>query len=211
MDKREVKKLCKGRSADQQEIIHYFYDERGCMKKGIPDTNFDSNKDRQIAALNLKNKALNKLGVDEDQVKEVEPICLVGPVYNKGVRRRGVDNINRYSVNQITYIFCSSDQVYVYQYTINLDSDEQKERAEEYFYKDITNFTTIDDTEEFEFEVTKGGCMPVTENQRIKVDTNRFKIAIPGDEPFICAMVPNEETEGQIQALKAKLREKKNS
>ena len=143
MDKREVKKLCKGRSADQQEIIHYFYDERGCMKKGIPDTNFDSNKDRQIAALNLKNKALNKLGVDEDQVKEVEPICLVGPVYNKGVRRRGVDNINRYSVNQITYIFCSSDQVYVYQYTINLDSDEKKERAEEYFYKDITNLTQV--------------------------------------------------------------------
>lgn len=210
MDKREVKKLCKGRSADQQEIIHYFYDERGCMKKRIPDASFDSNKDRQIAALNLKNKALNKLGVDEDQVKEVEPICLVGPVYDKGVRRRGADNINRYSVNQITYIFCSSDQVYVYQYTINLDSDEKKERAEEYFYKDITNFTTIDDTEEFEFEVTKGGCIPTTENQRIKVDTNRLKIAIPGDEPFICAMIPNEETEGQIQALKAKLREKKN-
>jgi len=52
--------------------------------------------------------------------------------------------------------------------------------------------------------------MPKTENQRIKVDTNRFKIAVPGDDPFICAMIPNEETEGQIQALKAKLREKKN-
>lgn len=210
MDKSAVKKLCKGRSADQQEIIHYFHDERGCMNKGVADSCFDSNKDRQIAALNLKNKALNKLGVDEDQVKEVEPICLIGPIYDKGVRRRGADNINRYSVNQITYIFCSSDQVYVYQYTINLDSDEKKERAEEYFYKDITNFTTIDDTEEFVFEVTKGGCMPKTENQRIKVDTNRFKIAVPGDDPFICAMDPTEETEGQIQALKAKLREKKN-
>lgn len=210
MDKSAVKKLCKGRSADQQEIIHYFYDERGCLNKGIEDSAFDSNKDRQIAALNLKNKALNKLGVDEDQVKEVEPICLIGPVYDKGVRRRGADNVNRYSVNQITYIFCSSDQVYVYQYTINLDSDEKKERAEEYFYKDITNFTTIDDTKEFEFEVTKGGCMPTTENQRIKVDTNNFKIAVPGDDPFFCAMIPNEETEGQIQALKAKLREKKN-
>ncbi len=210
MDKKEVKKLCKGRSADQQEIIHYFYDERGCMNKEVLDTSFDSNKDRQIAALNLKNKALNKLGVDEDQLKEVEPICLVGPVYDKGVRRRGADNINRYSVNQITYIFCSSEQVYVYQYTINLDSDEKKERAEEYFYKDITNFTTIDNTEEFEFEVTKGGCIPKTEKQRIKVDTNRFKIAVPGDDPFICAMIPNEETEGLIQALKAKLREKKN-
>lgn len=211
MDKSAVKKLCKGRSADQQEIIHYFYDERGCLNKGIADSSFDSNMNRQIAALNLKNKALNKLGVDEDQVKEVEPICLVGPIYDKGVRRRGADNVNRYSVNQITYIFCSSDQVYVYQYTINLDSDEKKERAEEYFYKDITNFTTIDDTEEFAFEVTKGGCMPKTERQRIKVDTNKFKIAVPGDDPFICAMIPNDETEGQIQALKAKLREKKNS
>lgn len=211
MDVKEIKKLCKGRSADQQEIIHYFYDERGCMQKGIPDANFDSNKDRQINALNLKNKALNKLGIDEDQVKEVEPICLVGPIYDKGVRRRGADNVNRYSVYQVTYIFCSSDQVYVYQYTINLDSDEKKERAEEYFYKDITNFTTIDDTEEFEFEVTKGGCIPKTENQRIKVDTNKFKIAVPGDDPFICAMIPNDETEGKIQALKAKLREKKNA
>lgn len=209
MDAREIKKLCKGRSADQQQIIHYFHDERGCLKKGIPDSEFDANKMRQINALNLKQKALNKLGIDEDQVKEVDPICLIGPVYDKGWRRRGDDRINRYSVNQVTYIFCSSDQVYVYQYTINLDSDEKKERAEEYFYKDITNFTTIDDTEELEFDVTKG-CMKKTETERIKVDTNQLKIAVPGDA-FMCAMVSSDETEGQIQALKAKLREKKNS
>ena len=207
--KAEVKKMCKGRSNDQQQVIHYFLDERGCFKKGIPDADFDANKTRQINALNLKQKALNKLGIDEDQVKEVDPICLIGPIYDKGWRLRGGDNVNRYSSYQVTYIFCSSDQVYVYQYNIDLASDEKKERAEEYFYKDITNFTTIDDTEELEFEVTKG-CMKKTGIERIKVNTNSLKIAVPGDA-FMCSMISNDETEGQIQALKAKLREKKNS
>ena len=208
-DTQRAKRECKGRSSDQQQVIHYFLDERGCLAKGIPDSEFDANKERQINALNLKQKALNKLGVDEDQVKEVDPICLIGPVYDKGWRRRGSDNINRYSVYQVTHIFCSAEQVYVYQYTINLDSDEKKERAEEYFYKDITNFTTIDDTEELEFEVVKG-CMENSDTERIKVNTNSFKIVVPG-EAFLCSMVPNDETEGKIQALKAKLREKKSS
>lgn len=211
MDASAVKKLCKGRSADQQQIIHYFCDERGCLKKGVPDSDFDANKQKQINALNLKQKALNKLGVDEDQVKEVEPICLIGPVYNKGYRRSGADSVKRYSAYQVTYIFCSSDQVYVYQYTVNLDSDEKKERANEYFYKDITNFTTIDDTEELEFTVSKGCMGSKTETERVKVDTNTFKIAIPGDDPFLCSMIPTDETESQIQGLKAKLREKKNA
>ena len=211
MDSKEIKKLCKGRTEEQQQIIHYFCDERGCLSKGISDSDFDSNKEKQISSWNLKQKALNKLGIDEDQVKEVEPLCLEGPVYkNSTYRRRGADQINRYSAYQITYIFCSSDQVYAYQYTINLDSDEKKERAEEYFYKDITNFTTIDDTEEYEFEVTQGGCQPSTELKRIKVNTSLFKIAVPGDA-FECSMISNSEIEGQIQALKAKLREKKNA
>ena len=211
MEQKEIKKLCKGRSEDQQQIIHYFCDESGCFGGGISDSDFDTNKVKQISALNLKQRALNKLGIDEDQVKEIDPICLEGPVYKDSTYRRlGDDRVNRYSASQVAYIFCSSDQVYAYQYTINLDSDEKKERAEEYFYKDITNFTTVDDTEEFEFEVKKGGCQPSIEIKRIKVNTTIFKIAVPGDA-FECSMTSNSEIEGQIQALKAKLREKKNT
>ncbi|MBO4639063.1 MAG: hypothetical protein J5710_04840 [Treponema sp.] len=212
MDKGAITKLCKGRTKDQQEVIHYFCEERGCMNKGISDEQFDENKTKQINALNLKQKALNKLGIDEDQVKEIDPICLIGPVYNGATyKMRGTDNVYRYSSYQITHIFCSSDQVYVYQYTVNLDSDEKKERAEEYFYKDIVNFTTIDETEELEFEVKKGGCLGnATEIERFKVNTNSLKITVPGDV-FNCAMVSNNKIEEQIQALKAKLREKKNA
>ena len=208
-NKAALKRELQNKTSDQQQIIHYFLDGRGCLKKGIPDSEFDANKIRQIKALNLKQRALNKLGIDEDQVKEVEPICIEGPFYKESRKRCGDDGINRYSAYQITYIFCSSDQVYVYQYTLNLDKDDKKERAEEYFYKDITNFTTIDESEKYEFEVS-AGCTKGTQIKGISVNTNSLKIAVPGDS-FMCSMIPSDETEGQIQALKAKLREKKNS
>lgn len=199
-----------GRTPEQLQVINYFCNNEGCLGKRISDEVFDENKMIQIDALNLEQKALNKLGIDEEQVKEVEPICLIGPVYDKSKYKcRGSDMIERYSAYQISYIFCSSEQVYAYQYTIHLDSDEKKERAEEYFYKDITNFTTIDDTEELEFEVTKGGCKKETEVQRIKINTNKFKISVPGNS-FECSMISDSEVEDGIQALKAKLREKKN-
>ncbi|MCH5293198.1 MAG: hypothetical protein J1E07_05665 [Treponema sp.] len=212
-DNKYAKRVCKNvnANADQAQVIHYFLDEQGCLKKGIPDSEFDANKDRQINALNLKQKALNKLGIDEDQVKEIEPIMLVGPAYKAAdYRIKGKDGVYRYSAYQITYIFCSSDQVYVYQYTVNLDKSDKKERAEEYFYKDITNFTTIDETENLSFTVRKGGCLGKSATESTNISTSEFKIVVPG-EAFLCSMVPNDETEGKIQALKAKLREKKNS
>ena len=180
----------KGLNADQQQIIHYFYDERGCLKKGISDAEFDANKERQISAINFKTMGLKKLGLDEEQVKEIDPIMLIGPVYTSD-SRRGADGVYRYSEYEITYIFCSSDQVYAYKYTLKLDSSAKTENTEEYFYKDITNFTTSDELKD-----------------EIKITV--FKIVVPGGK-FQCSMVPNDETEGKIQALKAKLREKKNS
>ncbi|MBD5406725.1 MAG: hypothetical protein HDR51_08310 [Treponema sp.] len=212
-DTKRAKKICKTNNAntDQAQVIHYFCDEHGCLSKRISDAEFDANKERQINALNLKQKALNKLGIDEDQVKEIEPIVLVGPAYKAAeYKMKDKDGIYRYSAYQITYIFCSSDQVYVYQYTINLDKYDKKERAEEYFYKDITNFTTIDETETLPFFVHKGGCLGKSAIESINVSTSEFKIAVSG-EAFLCSMIPNDETEGKIQALKAKLREKKNS
>ena len=178
-NKAALKRELQNKTSDQQQIIHYFLDGRGCLKKGIPDSEFEANKIRQIKALNLKQRALNKLGIDEDQVKEVEPICIEGPFYKESRKRCGDDGINRYSAYQITYIFCSSDQVYVYQYTLNLDKDDKKERAEEYFYKDITNFTTIDESEKYEFEVS-AGCTKGTQIKGISVNTNSLKIAVPG-------------------------------
>ncbi len=42
----------------------------------------------------------------------------------------------------------SDTQVYLYQYTLNMDEDSKKEITEEYSYKDVTSIATASDTVE---------------------------------------------------------------
>ena len=86
-----------------------------------------------------------------------------------------------------------------------MDEDGKKESTEEYFYKDITNFSTSADTVETPFYDKKKN-----ETFLKNVDSNRFALTVPGDK-FYCSMEQNDYTERAIQGMKAMLREKKNS
>lgn len=119
----------------------------------------------------------------------------------------GKDRVWRSSAYQISWIFFSDTQVYVYQYTFNMDEDGKKEATEEYFYKDITNFSTVSDSVEKEV-VDKVSCTGKTTYVRKSVDSNRFALVVPGDK-FYCSMEQSDYTERAIQGMKAKLREKK--
>jgi hypothetical protein len=86
-----------------------------------------------------------------------------------------------------------------------MDQDGKKEATEEYFYKDITNFSTSTDTVE----------TPVYDKEQKKdilenIDSNRFALTVPGDK-FYCSMEQNDYTERAIQGMKTMLREKKNA
>ena len=90
-----------------------------------------------------------------------------------------------------------------------MDEDGKKERTEEYFYKDITNFSTSSESEEKEsWEAGKGCLNQVPTVSRKNVEHDLFKLIVPGDQ-FLCDMVNNSEAESKIQAMKQKLREKK--
>jgi hypothetical protein len=102
-------------------------------------------------------------------------------------------------------LFFSATQVYLYRYTFNLDEDGKKELTEEYFYKDITNFSTSSDTVETAYWDPKSKKV-LLEN----IDSNRFSLSVPGADKFYCSLQQNEYTERAIQAMKSKLREKKN-
>lgn len=102
-------------------------------------------------------------------------------------------------------MFFSATQVYLYQNTFNMDEDGKKESTEEYFYKDITNFSTSSDTVETPFYDKETG-KDILKN----VDSNRFAITVPGDK-FYCSLEQNEYTENAIRGMKSMLREKKNS
>jgi len=206
----EMTERLKGRTPDQQKVIKYFYQSGGCFQKLISDQEYESMIMAKAKSMDFKRKALDKHGLDESQVKEVEPIHLENYLFEgpkKNFAYRGKDGVWRSSAYQITWIFFSSTQVYVYQYTFNLDEDGKKERTEEYFFKDITNFSTT--SESYEDTVPgKTNCAGKTEYIRTTVDVNLFALIVPGDK-FYAAMQQNDYTEKAIQGMKAKLREKK--
>jgi hypothetical protein len=215
MDKSELTQRLKGRTSEQQKVIKYFYGESGgCLSflsPALKDEEYEAMVMAKAKGADYKQKALNKIGLDESQVSEIEPVHFEGCLFDekKGFAKRGKDKLWRSSAYQISWIFFSSAQIYVYQYTFNMDEDGKKESTEEYFYRDITNFSTSADTvEKWALDDPKGcgGSQPTY--SRKNVDTNRFAIIVPGDK-FFCSMDQNDYTERAIQGMKAKLREKK--
>ncbi|MDR0726006.1 MAG: hypothetical protein LBF59_08390 [Prevotellaceae bacterium] len=204
-DPKELRERSKGRSAEQRQALRYFFND-GCLQKKVSDETYDAMVEARIKSLNAKAKAMAKIGLDESELKEIEPVHFEGYCFEqkKTYSKRGKDGKWRSSAYQISWLFFSVTQVYLYQYTFNMDEDGKKEATEEYFYKDITNFSTSSDTVETPYWDAKQKKV-LLEN----VDRNRFSLVVPGDK-FYCSMVQNEYTERAIQGMKAKLREKKN-
>ncbi len=198
-----VKDLCKGKTEEQKKVIRYFVLE-GCLAGTMSDSDYDSMVNARAQSMDFKQKALEKHGIDIDQVQEIPPVHFEGYVFdNKSFAKRGKDNVWRSSKYQTTWIFFSDTQVYFYQYTFNLDESSKRESTDEYFYKDIVNFSSSSNSEEVT-EYSKSGDKRLT-----TVDSNIFQLVVPGDK-IACALQLNDETENVIKGMKNKLREKKN-
>ncbi|MCI5451614.1 hypothetical protein MR532_07180 [bacterium] len=202
-----VKDRIKGRNDDQKAVIRYFCNEPACLsKKPMTDEEYDSMVLKVLNSNDYKQKALGKIGLDEDQVQEIEPVHFEGYQFDKqSLTKLGKDGKYRSSKYQVSWLFFSATQVYLYQNTFNMDEDGKKESTEEYFYRDITNFSTSSDTVETPFYDAKKD-----ETFLKNVDSNRFAITVPGDK-FYCSLEQNDYTERAIQGMKAMLREKKNA
>jgi len=205
MDPKEVRDRCKNRTAEQKQVIRYFM-RYGLFALGLmKDDDYDALVENRAKSMDFKQKAIAKIGLDESELKEIEPVHFEGYWFDdtKAFYKVGKDKKWRSSAYQISWIFFSSTQLYLYQYTFNMDEDGKKERTEEYFYKDVTNLQTTTDTKEIaEWDPKK------KKNVLVNMDSNRFAITVPGDK-FFCSMEQNDYTERAIQAMKAKLREKK--
>ena len=88
-----------------------------------------------------------------------------------------------------------------------MDEDRKEEATEEYFYRDVTSFSTSSETVG-KVAVDKVSCNGEVTWNRFNIETSCFIIGVPSDR-FYCAMKPSDYTEKAIQSMKAKLREKK--
>jgi hypothetical protein len=209
MDTANLEAKLKGRTDDQKKVINYFLEPDGCLSNKISDEEYDQMVRNILASLNLKQKALDKIGIDESQVNEIPPCEFHHWHYEKDktYSKYGKDGIYRTSAYQVSWLFFSDLQVYVYQYTFNMDEDGKKERTEEYFWKDITNFSTTTESVEIVYTVNKG-FMSESEEIRKTVDRDIFKLIVPGDA-FASDIARDDDAENKVKGMKNKLREKK--
>ncbi len=205
-DSELVKKLIIGRNADQILAIRFFHNNPGCLNKVVSTSQYDEMLANILTKYDFRQMALNKIALDEEELKEIEPVHFEGFVFDKNsLSKHCEDGKWRSSKYQVTWIFFNVSQLFIYQYTFNTNQDGKSERTEEYFYKDITSFSTSSDT------VETSVFNPVTKLSSIEnVDSNRFAIIVPGDK-FYCSMRQSDYTERVIQGMKSLLRDKKNS
>jgi len=103
----ELEKLIQGRPQQQQDVIKYFFGKGGFLTKRITDAEYDNIVANTIKESNFKQKALAKIGLDESQVNEIEPVNFEGWLFGKNVgwAKYGLDNKARSSAYQITWLF----------------------------------------------------------------------------------------------------------
>lgn len=193
-----VRQYCEGKSEEQVKVVEYFCKGEGCLSSNITDDEYSQMVATRRDLLNLKARALGKIGLDEKDISEISPAQFEGYVFGKAFAKKRADGAWVSSAYQVAWLFFSSTQVYVYRYTFNMDNDRTKEDTDEFFYKDVTSFSTSSETE------TAQGL----DGEEFEIETSKFKIVVPGDKIFISMDgVPN--AEAIIQGMKQKLREKK--
>ena len=209
----EMQMLLRGKNSDQQAIIKFFYGANGgCMSSGMTVQQYEEKVAAKKNSLNTKQMALRKLGIDEEEVQEIEPVTFEGYVFNDKV-----DNlVARASTNRwvsseymITWLFFGDREVFIYQYSFSMTSDSKKENTMQYFYQDVTNFTASSETYQKIVAESAGGCSGGTQYMQASANAEEFKIVVPGDT-LRCSMTPTDSTDAAIRGMRNKLREMKN-
>lgn len=223
------KMLKRGKSKDQCDCINYLVRpldlyNKGCLrKKGCLKGNVMTMEEyvehiqRLVSRLDLKQRAINKIGLDESQIKEIPPVVISGFKFNYDDIRiqqeesniKGVIN-SVSNIYEVTWIFFSSSQVYTYTYVLDSISDDVIEFTRDFFYSDITCIRTEHQVDEHILTRKRKGCSGCLKPSYIHANRewDTLQIVVPGDNySFTCEA--SETVNQSIQAAKAMIREKK--
>ena len=209
---KEMNDLLRGKNADQQANIKFFYGSKGgCMSSGMTAQQYQEKVNQRLSGLNTKQMALKKLGIDEDEVREIDPVTFEGYLYTDKsdnlVARNGSSWVS--SDYQITWLFFGEKELFIYQYSFSMISDSKRENTMQYFYQDVTNFAAASETYQKWISEPAGGCKGGNEYRQASADADEFKIVVPGDT-LKCSMTPTDNTDAAIRGMRNKLREMKN-
>jgi len=160
----------------------------------VSDNEYDGAVSNKFQSIALMQVAMEKIGIDEDQLKEIPPIFFHGYRSDKeSAEKIGQDGKLRTSKYDATVLFFSNTQIYIYQQVFDMIEGIKLEDTLEYFYKDIVSFSTTTKTSD--------------KNKEVK-GVSTFNLIVPGDE-FYCSVSSVPDADVIISAVKQMLREKK--
>lgn len=167
--------------------------------KGTPtDQEYDSAVQKQLDG--LKAKALSKLGIDEDEVKEIEPIVLGGYDFDHyNLCKLGKDNKWRTNRYEVIYLFFSQNEVHCYSYEFCTTEEKKTESTDVYFYQDIVSASTASTSAK------------LTDDKGVQKDYEyeSFKLTTAGGTALNVSMRDVDEAQRSINAMRQLLRAKK--
>lgn len=203
----ELNELLRNKTDEQKKVIKYFLTEGGCLSflgigKTISDDDYQRIVFRKRNSVDHRARALSKVGLDEDQISEIPPAHFEGYTFEDSLAKRTKTGNWVSSSYQVSWLFFSDTQIYIYWNIFHMDNDDVLEGTEEFFYKDVTSFSTSSKT-----ETARG--LKNKQFGEFKVQTNMFSMVVPGDK-FQVPMEGVKDAESIIQGMKQKLREKKN-
>lgn len=218
-----------GKSPEQCKIIDFFFaaseeqakKRKGCVKALTTKMDFDAylaHIQNMVDGLNLKERAIAKIGLDESQISEIPPVVLHAFQRNKDYGfdtwkkyeydKHGAITRVVYNVYKVTWIFFSATQIYTYTYIFDTMSNDTLELTRDFFYSDITCIRTEHQVEE-DIRAIRKGCFG-KKYAHFDQHYDTLQITVPSDSySFTCTT--NDTIEQSIMAAKAMIREKKNA
>jgi hypothetical protein len=165
----------------------------------------DGDIDRQVDAIlgELPVRALEKLGLDADEVKLIDPIFVGGHPLGSGIRVKiGKDGEFRSSLFEGVGIFFAEQELHAYRYQVSLvKRDESSDRTDVYFYRDVVSVSTR----------SYSTSVPVVgETKPQTVRTELFTLTTSGGTAIETSMKSSDDVAGRrIQGARQLIRNKK--
>jgi hypothetical protein len=159
----------------------------------------------------IKETALNRLGLDPDQVSAADPIVVSGydiDAKNSEIKyRKGKDGVYRSSQYKVTVFFFSAEQVHSFFQTFSLIKDEHFDSTDEYFYRDIVSVSTA----QMKVEIPLGMNVQGKNVKKVHINYDYFKLMTSGGNSIEAAFDKSEDINRSVSAMRNLLKIKKQS
>ena len=213
-----IEDLKRGKTDEQKKVIDFFLLEQGCIsgcvsgclgRKQISLMEYNQMVANRLNGLNLRERAIEKIGLDESEIEEIPPIVMNGFCFlDDDAYIKIEDDTAVASRFAVSWIFFSATQIYTYTYKFDMTSDDVWETTRDFFYQDITSFTTEQKIVERIDNLLASCIRKGIEAQKHNYRVDTIQIVVPNDS-YRFAMRNSGNLEQSIQAAKSMLRERK--